>query len=127
MTPKPTSRKKYPVLEMFGLLLCGVGLCFALAFVGVCFSDEHIAKDKQQVATKMDEMRSTLTAAKIPAEQISGLLRVHKEAVATEVAQEDFILMSFFVSLSLLVSSVGLTLMLFAKLRAQIHCNQSPP
>jgi hypothetical protein len=121
MTPKPPSRQTWPVLEIFGILLCGVGLCFALAFVGVRFSDEHIVKDKQQVATKMDEMRSAMTAAKIPADQISGLLSVHKAAIVTEVAQEDFILMSFFVSLSLLVSSVGLTLILYAKLRAQIQ------
>jgi hypothetical protein len=118
MPPVTSSHRKWPVLEIFGILLCGVGLCFAITFVGLGWSDEQLAKEKQQVATKLDEMKSTLTAAKIPAEQISGLLRVHKAALVAEATHTHFILLSFFILLSLLVSSVGLTVFLWGKLRA---------
>lgn len=118
MPPVTTPRRKWPVLEMFGIFLGGVGLCFAVIFVGLGCSDEQLAKEKQQVATKMDEMKSALTAAKIPAEQIPGLLRVHKAALVAEAAHEHFILLSFFILLSLLVSSVGWAVFLWARLRA---------
>jgi hypothetical protein len=106
------------VLEIFGILLCGVGLCFAIMFVGVGYSDEQLAKEKQQVVTKMDEMKSALIAAKIPTEQIPGLLRVHKAALVAESTHTHFILLSFFILLSLLGSSIGLTVFLWGKLRA---------
>jgi len=118
MTQASTSRRKYPVLGMFGILLCGIGLSFAIIYAGMVCSDEQLAKEKQQVSTKMDEMKSALIAAKVPAEQIPGLPRIHKAALAVEAAHEHFILLSFFILLSLLVSSVGLTVVLWARLRA---------
>jgi hypothetical protein len=105
-------------LEIFGILLCGVGLCFTITFVGLGWSDEQLAKEKQEVVTKMDEMKIALTAAKVPAEQISGLLRIHKAALVAEATHTHFILLSFFILLSLFVSSVGMTVFLWGKLRA---------
>ena len=118
MTLISIQRQKWAILELLGVLLCGVGLCFALAFIGANYSEERIAKEKQQVVVKMDEMKSALTAAKIPPEQIPGLLQIHKAALVSEVTHEHFIILSFFVLLSLLVASIGLTVILWAKLRS---------
>jgi hypothetical protein len=118
MTQAIKQPRKWLLVQLLGMFLSGVGLCFALAFVGVHYSEERLAKEKQQVATKMDEMRGALTAAKVPAEQIPGLLRVHKAALVRETTSEHFIILSFFILLSLLVSSMGLIVTLWAKLRA---------
>jgi len=118
MTQKAINLKKLPLLEMLGILLVGLGLCFSITFVGVGCSEERLAKEKQQVAAKMEEMRSALAAAETPAEQVPALLRVHKAALVSASTHEHFILMSFFVLSSLWVASIGLTAILWAKLRA---------
>ena len=113
---------------MFGILLCATGLCFAIIFAGMIFSDEDsIAKEKREVATKMEEMKSALTAAKVPAEQIPGLLRIHKSALAVEAAHEHFILLSFFILSSLLVSVIGWTVVLSARIRAFTKVEKTRP
>ncbi len=104
-------------MQLMGILLTGMGLCLALAFVGINCSEERLAKEKQQLAAKMDEMKSALTAAKVPPEQIPGLLRVHKAALVSETTNEHFIILSFLVLLSLFLSSVGLIVSLWAKVR----------
>jgi hypothetical protein len=118
MTAIDAEQRKWPVLEIVGIALCGIGLWLALAFVGVSYSEKQIAKEKQEVLARMDEMKGALTAAKIPEEQIPGLLRVHKSALVSETTQRHFIILSFFVLLSLLIASTGLTIVLWAKLRA---------
>jgi hypothetical protein len=118
MTQASTFRRKYPVLEIFGMLLCGIGLSLAVGYAVVACSDEQLAKEKQQVATKMDDMRSALISAKVPAEQIPGLLQIHKASLTVEATHEHFILLLFFTLLHLLVASAGLTIVLWAKLRA---------
>jgi hypothetical protein len=117
MTQPSTSRRKRSVLELLGILLCCIGLCLTITFVGIGFSGEQLAKEKEQVDTEMAEMKSALAAAKIPAEQIPGLLRVHKAALVTKTSHEQLFLVSFFVLLSLLMSSAGLTFFLWGKLR----------
>jgi len=117
---------------MFGIFLCGTGLCFAIIFTGMIFSDEDsIAKEKRAVATKVEEMKSALTTAKVPAEQIPGLLRIHKSALAVETTHEHFILLSFFILSSLWLTSIGWIVVLSARLRtlaqAQKQLGQSPP
>lgn len=124
---KSTSKRirKWPILEMFGIFLCGGGLCIALASVGVSYSQEMMTREKQQLLGQVDEMKAALVAAKVPDDQISGLLRIHKATLVNEASHEHFIILSFFVLLGLLLSSVGLTVMLWAKLRilaeAHIH------
>jgi len=132
MTRTNISRLKGCLLEMFGILLCGTGLCFAIIFAVMIFSDEDtIAKEKREVATKMEEMKSALTAAKVPIEQIPGLLRIHKSALIVEKTHEHFILLSFFILSSLWLASTGWTVVLWARLRALIRAQkqlgQSPP
>jgi hypothetical protein len=124
MKQTASQRQKWPILEMAGIILCGLGLCFALAFVGVSYSEERITKEKQELMAKMDEMKTALTAAKIPEDQIPGLLRVHKSALVSETTHMHFIILSFFVLLSLLLASVGLTIVLWAKLRAFTHAER---
>ena len=97
--------------------MSGIALCFALAFVAVNYSEERLAKEKQQLTAKMDEMKSALTVAKVPTEQIPGLLFIHKAALVSETTNEHYLILSFFILLSLLVSSVGLIIALWAKLR----------
>ena len=111
-------------MELVGITLCGLGFCFALTFVSVSYSEKRVAKEKQELMAKMDEMRSALTAAKIPEEQMLGLLRVHKSALVSETTHMHFIILSFFVLLSLLLGSVGLTIVLWAKLRAFTHAEK---
>ena len=118
MTKLTGDRRKWLIVEVLGICVFGIGLCFALASIGVHYSEERLAKEKRQVATKMDEMRGALTTAKVPAEQIPGLLRVHKAALVRETTNEHFIILSFLILLSLLVSSVGVIVTLWAKLRA---------
>ncbi len=120
-----SSHLKRTWLEVFGVFLCGMGLCLAFAFVGVGISHEQVNKDKQRVLAQMDEMKSALIVAKVPEEQIPGLLRVHKAALVTEAAHEHFIILSFCVLLSLLVSSVGLVVILWARLRTVLSPNKS--
>lgn len=124
MTQTSTPKQKWPILEILGVALCGVGLCFALAFIGVSYSEERMAKEKLELMANMDEMKSALTAAKIPEEQIPGLLRIHKRALVSETTLMHFIILSFFVLLGLLVASVGLTIVLWAKLRAFTHAER---
>jgi len=112
-------------LQLFGVFLCGSGLCFALAFVGLGFSHEEVTKQRHRLLAQMDEMKNALVAAKVPEEQIPGLLSVHKSAVVTEAVHEHFIILSFFGLLSLLVSSLGLTVVLWAKLRK--FCSPNEP
>lgn len=102
---------------MFGILLCGAGLCLALGSVGASCSQEMLLHEKQQLLGQLDEMKNVLVAAKVPDEQIGGLLHVHKAALVSEAAHEHFIVLSFFILLGLSVSSVGLTVVLWAKLR----------
>jgi hypothetical protein len=117
MTQPSTPRRKQSALKLFGILLCILGLLLTAEFVGIGFSDMPRATAKEQVDTEMAEMKSALTAAKIPAEQIPGLLRVHKAALVTKTSHEQLFLLSFFVLLSLLMSSAGLTFFLWGKLR----------
>ena len=118
MIQKPKSHRKWPGLENFGILLAGVGLCSAFAFIHVGFSEEQLEKEKQQVDTRMNHMKSALSAAEVPPGQIPGLLRIHKAAVVSAVTQVQFVLVSFCVLLSLMVASVGFTMVLGSKLRA---------
>ena len=117
MTQTIKQPRKWQLVQFLGILLSGMGLCFALAFVAVNYSEERLAKEKQQLTAKMDEMKSALATAKVPPEQIPGLLRIHKAAVVSESTNEHFIILSFFILLSLLLSSVGLIVVLWAKLR----------
>jgi hypothetical protein len=114
---------KWHIVHLVGISLVGVGLCFAVAFGGLNYSEERLAKEKQQVAAKMDEMKSALAAAKVPPEQVPGLLRVHKAALVRGTTNEHFIILSFSILLSLLVSSVGLIVALWAKLRVLLPPN----
>jgi hypothetical protein len=118
MTQTIKEGRKWQLVQLLGIVLSGMGLCFALAFVGVNYSEQRLAKEKQHLMAKMDEMKSALTTAKIPPEQIPGLLRVHRAALVSETTNEHFIILSFFILMSLLVSSVGLLVVLWAKLRA---------
>ena len=105
------------MLEFIGISFCILGLCAAITFVAAVFSPEQLTKDRQQVLAQVDEMKQALVAAKVPEEQIPGLLRVHKAALANTIGCEDFIVLYFLVSLSLWVSSLGLIIALWAKLR----------
>jgi hypothetical protein len=125
MTQVASLQQKRTALEVFGVLLCGMGLCFAVGIVGVSYSQEEVVKEKHQLLTQIHEMKSALAVAKVPEEQIPGLLRVHKAALVSEATHEHFIILSFFVLLSLLVSSVGLIVMLWAKLQAIVQSNKS--
>src|SRR5437899_8118304 len=127
MKEAPASRRNWPILELAGMFVCGAGLCFALAFTGLSYSEERLAKEKQQLTAKMSEMKTALAAAKIPEEQIPGLLRVHKAALVSDSIHEHFIILSFFFLLSLLVASLGLTLLLWAKLRAFQQADRIAP
>jgi hypothetical protein len=57
MTETSSPRRKRTVMEVLGVLLCGMGLCSALAVVEVTYSQEQVSKEKQQVLAKMDEMK----------------------------------------------------------------------
>ena len=105
-------------LETLGIVLCGVGLVMAFSFAGIFRSEEVLARDKQEVLAKRDEMKSALTTAKVPADQIPGLMRVHESALVGRATDEDFIIFSFLILSSLLVASVGWTLILWARVRA---------
>jgi hypothetical protein len=118
-------QRKWPILELVGVAICGMGLCFALGFVGVSYSEDRVAKEKQELLARMDEMKIALAAAKIPEEQIPGLLCVHKSALVSETTHMHFIILSFFVLLSLLIASVGLTIVLWAKLRDFTHAGKA--
>jgi hypothetical protein len=114
---------KWHVLHLAGICLAGLGICFAVALVANSYSEQRLAKEKQQLVTGMDEMKSALATAKVPSEQMPGLLRIHRTALLREVNNEHFIILSFSVLLSLLVSSVGLTLALSANFRAVLPPN----
>ena len=111
-------RRKRHVTEPIGLLICGLGLTFALGLVLVSYSEKQVERQKGQVQQAMAEMKSELSEAAIPKEQRQALLQVHRDAMIRYVTCQHFILLSFFVLLSLLVASVGLTLMVHGKLRA---------
>jgi hypothetical protein len=117
--------RKLPPLEILGLLFVWLGISFAIAFPAVGFSEDHLAKDKQQIAAKMDEMKNALSAAKIPDEQIIGLLKVYKVVTAEDVGHEDFILMSFSILLSLLTALFGWVIVLRARLRTVTKSQQT--
>jgi hypothetical protein len=112
-------------LEAIGYLLCWLGFCFALLFVVVCCSEKRLAKEKHEFVIGVAEMKTALIAAKVPEEQIPGLLRVHKSALANHIAHMHFIVLSFFVLLSLWVALLGLVLQLWGKLRALPHAERS--
>jgi protein-S-isoprenylcysteine O-methyltransferase Ste14 len=76
-----------------------------------------VAKGKLQVSAQVNEMQRTLTDAKIPAEQIPGLIRIHKSAVANSVAHLDLVVVSFMIFVGLLTTSFGLIITLWARLR----------
>ncbi len=67
MNPSVKQGRKWQLVQFLGILLGGIGLCFALAFVAVNYSEERLAKEKQQLTAKMDEMKTALTTAKVPA------------------------------------------------------------
>ena len=109
---------KLPFMEIVGIFFAGVGVCFAIAVVGVAFDDNRASDEKPKIQQSVEEMKQKLIAAKVPEEQISGLLLVHKGALVTTAVHQHFIITSFLVLLSLLVALLGFTLILLGKLRA---------
>lgn len=118
MTQISPKRRKWPLLELLGISIAGVGVCFAISFIGIGYSQERTAKEKGQLMASMDQMKRILVEAKTPEEQIPGLLRIHKAALVSEANQKYFILLSFLVLLSLLVASIGVIIVLWAKIRS---------
>ena len=105
-------------LDIFGVLLAGGGLACAVISVGIAFSKERLAEDAMQIDRKINEMKIALTTAKIPAEQIPGLLRVHRAAVVSDASLTHFFIVSFMFLLSLVAALVGLIIILWGKLCA---------
>ena len=107
--------------EIAGIFLCGVGVSFALTFVGLGFSEEILTNQKHRVAESVKEMKSALATAKVPDDQITGLIRIHKAALASQAAQEHFLALAFFILLSLLVAAFGFTVILWARFRTFVQ------
>ena len=64
---------KLPFMEIVGIFFAGVGVCFAIAVVGVAFDDNRASDEKPKIQQSVEEMKQKLIAAKVPEEQISGL------------------------------------------------------
>ena len=79
--------------------------------------DKKSADDvKPKIQMSVAEMKRRLISAKVPDDQIVGLLRVHKSALVAESAHEHFIVSSFLILFSLVVASFGFTVVLLGKL-----------
>lgn len=63
-------------------------------------------------------MKGKLVAANVADDQIPGLLRVYRSALAEHLAQQHLVIVGALVLFSLLVASFGFSLMLLGKLRA---------
>jgi hypothetical protein len=113
-----TTRRKSRALELLGLVLLGLGLCFTVASVGIGFSNEVILQDKERILRETHEMKTALVASKVPEDQIPGLLRVHKDLLAGQTAQQDLMIMSCMALSGLIVASFGSSLMLFSRLKS---------
>jgi len=103
--------------ELLGVVLLGLGLCFAVASVGIGFSNEVILQDKERILRESHEMKSALIAAKVPEEQIPGLLRVHKDLLAGQTAQQDLMTTYSMALLGLIVACFGSSIVLFSRLK----------
>ena len=112
-----TTRRRVPILELVGMLLYGVGICFAVASISLAFSKENTLNDKLRVRQKVDETKRKLIAAKTPEDQIPGLLRVDKDSVAGQTIHENLMILSFMVLISLLVACFGVSLTLWSRVR----------
>ena len=71
-------------------------------------------------------MRSKLTAAKVPDDQIVGLLRIHKSALVAEAAHENLAITSVLFLLSLVIALFGFVLGLWSKMRALVAAKAFP-
>jgi len=118
--------RKLSLMEIVGMLLLVVGLCFAVGIVGVAFDDQRAKDEKPKIQQSVEDMKAKLTAAKISDDQVAGLLLVHKSALVTAAVHQHFIITSFLVLLSLLVASFGFTLMLLGKLRTTTRQRDFP-
>ena len=113
--------KRLSFLELVGMLLLGLGLCFAIACIGVAFNDKQAKVAKPYIQQSVEEMRGKLIEANVPDDQIAGLLQIHRNALVVSAVHEHFFISYFLVLLSLLVASFGLTLLLFEKVRTSVR------
>ena len=109
--------RRLPLLEIAGIAMCGLGICFAVACVGLGLDSQRAKGEKTRIEQSVEEMNKKLRGAKIPDDQIAGLLQIHKRTLAVEAVQEGFIITTFLLLLSLVVASFGFSLVLLGKLR----------
>ncbi len=111
-------RRRPPFLELLGFLLLGMGFCFAVAWGGKCFSKQEIEQEKAEAVRELENVKSNLIAAKIPEDQIAGLLRIQKRAIVGETTVRRFAILSSLSLFSLMVASFGFSIVLWSRLRA---------
>ena len=104
-----------------GILLCVLGLLFTFSFIAIYHSKEQVIKDCKEIDIKLEAMKSELIPTDISDANIKVLLRMHKESLVKDIAIQHFIILFFFIFSSLLLSSVGLNILLWAKLRKAIY------
>jgi hypothetical protein len=112
-----TVRRRPPLLELFGVVLCGAGICFAVAWGGKLFSKQEVDQEKREAMLEVENVRSNLVAAKIPEDQIAGLMRVQKRTIVGEAVGQRFAILSTLSLLSLIVASFGFSVVLWSRLR----------
>jgi hypothetical protein len=99
-------------------LLCGAGICFAVAWGGKLFSKQEIEQEKRDALLQLENVKSNLVAARIPDGQIAGLMTIQKRAIVGEAVAQRFAILSTLALLSLIVASFGFSVVLWSRLRA---------
>lgn len=117
--------RKPSCTEIAGMVVLISGLCLALVFILLAFDDKDLQANKLEVQKSVEEMKTNLVAARVPDNQVAGLLRIHKNARANEVGNQHFIVVSFLFLSCLIVASFGFSLMLFGKLRASAAASRA--
>lgn len=103
-------------IKRWGIFLVGIGLVFAMISVLVHYSDECIQKTKNQLAADFNEVENKLVLEQVPEKSLKGLLYVYGKVGRDNAVLMHFYPLTVFITVSLLIASVGFSLLLYGKL-----------
>jgi len=105
------------ILHACGVVLCGIGISFAIVLIVFSRSEEILQKERSVVAESIDEMRLDLEALEVPQEQVAALLRIHSAAESDAAANRHYLVIGLFVFSFIVVALVGFNMVLWGRLR----------
>jgi hypothetical protein len=104
-------------VELCGLVILWLGILFAGACCSKIASLSPTQGDKDRMTREVDGMKTRLLQAKVPDDQIEGLLAVYRRAFAYRSMSRSWQIFAFLSIAGLCVGLLGLCLTLWSRQR----------